>query len=438
MSKQVSISELREEHGRLTKRLEELHALHAKEGREATEEEATEMRNARQRCGEIHTEVTQRGFDLAMEKIRVLKPESGGGEVRLTEVVKSLLSGDSYPEHIDKMNKRGRELITRAGHSAAMGRSICIPLAPEERATFTAGGNAGQNLIQTEFLDILPALRDRLVLTQAGATLWSGLRSNIEIPTYSGSTSNWAGENTTAEDGGGTFGNIKMSPKRLASKLYISQLLLVQDELNVEAYLRNDLLRSVTGKLEATVLSADAHADVKPDGLFTGFTDAPKEINWSQLVGLETKVDAQNAALGKLAYVMHTQLYGATKCIPKFSASPLLEADGSLNTYGAYRTNAVATAAVGDTGTKYGIIFGNWEDLLIGQWGVLELTVDGITKAEEATTRLIVNTYWDVKARRDASFAKAWMTLPASLGGGVTSKGKSLLGEIEDKLEGKK
>ena len=56
---------------------------------------------------------------------------------------------------------------------------------------------------------------------------------------------------------------------------------------------------------------------------------------------------------------------------------------------------------------EYGIVFGNWADLLIGQWGALELMVDPYTKADQALVRIIVNSYWDATPRRSASFAKA-------------------------------
>ena len=67
------------------------------------------------------------------------------------------------------------------------------------------------------------------------------------------------------------------------------------------------------------------------------------------------------------------------------------------------------------SGTDYGALFGNWADLLIGQWGALDLTVDPYTEADKAFVRIIVNSYWDACLRRDKSIAKALFKDPASV-----------------------
>ena len=115
---------------------------------------------------------------------------------------------------------------------------MLIPV--ESRAEITAG-NAGANVIETDFMNIVEPLRDRLVLASAGATMLTGLVSDIDIPAYSGSTSNWANENAAASDGAGTFSKKTMKPKRLTSILKVSRQMLVQDSLGVEAMLRADL-----------------------------------------------------------------------------------------------------------------------------------------------------------------------------------------------------
>lgn len=100
------------------------------------------------------------------------------------------------------MNERGEASLRMSGILPKSGTSLIIPV--ESRAEITAG-SAGANVIETDFMNIVEPLRDRLVLAQAGATILTGLVSDIDIPTYSGSTSNWANENDSATDGAGTF-----------------------------------------------------------------------------------------------------------------------------------------------------------------------------------------------------------------------------------------
>ena len=77
---------------------------------------------------------------------------------------------------------------------------------------------------------------------------------------------------------------------------------------------------------------------------------------------------------------------------------------GMVNGYKTFTTASMASGL--QTGTdEYGIVFGNWADLIIGQWGGLEITVDNLTQATNGAIRLVVNGYFDVVKRRDTSFA---------------------------------
>jgi hypothetical protein len=56
------------------------------------------------------------------------------------------------------------------------------------------------------------------------------------------------------------------------------------------------------------------------------------------------------------------------------------------------------------------IILANWSDLIIGQWGGFDLIVDPYSVAKEGKVRLVINTYWDAKFRRSASYCVADLT----------------------------
>ena len=58
---------------------------------------------------------------------------------------------------------------------------------------------------------------------------------------------------------------------------------------------------------------------------------------------------------------------------------------------------------------EYGIVFGNWADYFLGQWGGLDITVDPYTLATTGMVRLTVNSYWNMGAIRDESFTVASM-----------------------------
>ena len=51
------------------------------------------------------------------------------------------------------------------------------------------------------------------------------------------------------------------------------------------------------------------------------------------------------------------------------------------------------------------IIFGNWNEMTIGQFGGLDLTVDNITGAKSYLVNLILNAFYDVAITRPEAFA---------------------------------
>lgn len=403
MAKELSITELRDEKKQLQSRATELIGLARKEDRKFSSAEEKEVNDAHLRMTEINVEIAGKEARNEGEgrKHDVKAPMS------LRKSLLEMVEGRSFSEDTQKMHEIGGASM-QGFAKRGNGRNLFVPI---EARSFTAtGSDTGKSMIETDFLDILGPLRDRMVLGEAGANFLTGLVGNIDIPSFDGSAAKWEGENTKAKEGGGTFTHKTMKPKRLTSMLTVSKQLLVQDSLGVEAILRADLVASVADALEKAILGNHTHADNKPDGFFTGVAKTGTKFSWDEVVDLETAIDAANLGdAGK--YIMHTQLRGMAKKTVKKSAGALgfiLEPTGEMNGYGALRTNSIAS----DKETAediYGIIFGNWAEYLVGQWGALDLTVDPYTMADEAFVRIIVNSYWDATPRREAAFAKRYM-----------------------------
>lgn len=396
MAKEKTRVELAEERGQLYKKGVDLVNKAKQEKRELSKEEKDQITEIQLRMTEINLELAQR------DAMKFADEHTTGEKFSLRKALLELADGGHYSENIRKMNERGEASLRMSGILPKSGTSLIIPV--ESRAEITAG-TAGTNVIETDFMNIVEPLRDRLVLAQAGATMLTGLVSNIDVPSYSGSTSNWAEENEDAEDGAGTFSKKSMKPKRLTSILRVSRQMLVQDSLGVEAMLRADLINSIASKLEATILGGAETSAEKPDGLFTGYVTASEALSWKGVVNLETTVDLANALMGNTKYIVHTSLVGLAKTTLKKDgvSGYIMSENGQMNGYDTLRTNAVYKKS----GTEWGALFGNWADLLIGQWGALDLTVDPYTEADKAFVRIIVNSYWDSCLRRDNSIAKA-------------------------------
>lgn len=402
MAKEKSINEMRDEVKQLSTRAKEIIEKGKTESRKLNDEENKEVTDTISQINTLNVDIATREAMNAGQG----RTENTPKNFSLRKAILEASEGANFSEETRQMNDVGAASLK--GITTRNGRNLYIPV---EARAFTATGTPekGKSMIETSFLDILAPLRDRLVLAQAGANVLTGLVGNIDIPEYSGASAAWAGENAKAAETGGDFTHKTMKPKRLTAKLHISKQLLIQDSLGVEQMLRGDLINAISSALEATILGNHAHSDEKPDGLFTGYNTPAVDLSWDSLVDLETAMDSDNL-LGDGKYIMHTVLRGKAKKTVKKAAGALgfiLEQDGSLNGYPALHTNAIAKISA--PADAYGIVFGNWADLLIGQWGALDLTVDNVTLADEAMVRIIINSYWDAVPRRSKSFAKALM-----------------------------
>jgi HK97 family phage major capsid protein len=273
----------------------------------------------------------------------------------------------------------------------------------------------GGMMIETEKSGLLMALEDRMVLRSLGTQFLTGLVGNLEKPGIGAVTSAWEGEVDETADGSPGTSQKKMEPHRLASTVIFSKQLKHQTNYNIESVLRDLIYRSVAGKLESTAINGGGANE--PDGLLSASDIAAIALgttganpSWAKLVELETKVAENNADVNSLAYLTNSKVRGFMKSTLKSSgvAGYLMDGDGRLNGYNVGVTNYVPSNLEKSTsGTILSaILFGNFRDLVIGQWAGMDLTFDDKTLARKAQDQMTVNTWWDILVQRAESFAK--------------------------------
>ena len=131
--------------------------------------------------------------------------------------------------------------------------------------------------------------------------------------------------------------------------------------------------------------------------------------NWGHIVALETEVAVDNADVGALAYMTNARVRGRLRTTSKAGTEAIMvwgENNEPLNGYKAFVTNQVRSDLTRGTGTNLSaIFFGNWADLIIGQWGTLDILVDPYTGGTSGTVRVIALQDVDVAVRQPMSFA---------------------------------
>lgn len=312
-------------------------------------------------------------------------------EFRLIKAINDIANNRSVDETAQAVVKAGAEEMRKAGVS--YGGQIQLPTS-ELRAAITVT-TEGEDVVATEIYDILEPLRAKNVLVAAGAKFITGLVGDVQVPSMSAGNVYWEGETASAKDGGETFSAVKLSPKRLTAYVDISKQFLVQDSKSAEALIRQDIINAINSKLEATILGSAAGTGTQPAGMFNGASKV-KIASFKDVCDMEAKIEDANV-IGECKYVVSNKAKAALRNMAKSAKSTELVMEGGAID----GTEVLNTSNV----EEQNVVYGDFSNLAIGQWGSIDLLVDPYTKAGDGQVRLVVNAYFDAKVLRDGAFA---------------------------------
>ena len=309
-------------------------------------------------------------------------------EFRLIKAIRDVANNRSMDEVTKAVANLGAEEMRKSGLS--FGGQIQLPL---ESRTITVASEH-EDVIETEFTNILEPLRAKNVLVEAGAKYLTNLVGDVQVPVMGATNVGWAGEVADAQSGDPSFNHITLQPKRLTAYIDLSKQFIAQDSLAAEQLIREDLVKAINNKLEATILGAGSGSTTEPQGMFDAIS-ATSVSGYSDIVDKEADIEDANVN-GNCVYIMSNKAKAALRAMPKSSKSTQLvfengEVDG---------TKALNTSHVAEK--KY--IYGDFSNLAIGQWGAIDLTVDPYTLARSGQIRLVINAYFDAKILRPTAF----------------------------------
>ena len=414
MAKEKSITDLKDEKKQLSARSKEIIEKAKGEKRQFSSEENEELGANQARMAEINLEIEEREEENRGKRpVKTVTTGNSGFSIRraILAQMNKTEQRDSEAAVIEEATRLHRSVAATAENCG----ELILPLSYQKRAAYTAGTEATTGVvIDEEQQELLLPLEANLVLSQAGGRMMTGLVGNIYWPKHTAAQVFWEGENTEAKDGKGEFSKGKLySPKRLTAYVDISKQLLIQENRSVEGLIRQLLAIAIAQKVEKTALSNAETEENVPDGMFQTLSDVSGVMDWGKVVELETNADLNNALFGNLAYIMHPSLVGKakTKVKDQSGAGGFLfgnDGTGMLNGYRALRTNNIPKG-LRDAKDEFGIVFGNWADYFLGQWGAIDMTVDPYTQATKGAVRLVINSYWNMGMIRPESFTIASM-----------------------------
>ncbi|MCC0048044.1 MAG: phage major capsid protein [Rhodobiaceae bacterium] len=308
-----------------------------------------------------------------------------------------------------------QELAQRAGRSA---EGFFVPSSALSKRTLLTTSNT-TNLVGVDHLGsaFIDSLENETVVLSAGATVLSDLSKDVSIPKMTaGTAAEWIAEGAAPSESTPTFGAVSLQPHQLAARASYTRKMLLQSDPNLEELLRSDLRRQTGIALDAAAITGTGSSG-QPTGVLntSGIGSVAigtngGAITWAKVVELETAVSIDNALMGRLGYVTNSAVTGAMKTIEKASNTAeyiLGENAEKLAGHRFWMSNNVPSDL--DKGSSTGVcsalIFGNWADLLVGEFGMMDLIVDPYTNADKGDVRIVVHSFWDIGVRHAESFA---------------------------------
>ncbi len=271
-----------------------------------------------------------------------------------------------------------------------------------KRAVTVAG--TGSNLVPTEHMaaNYIDLLRNQSMLLRAGAQSLTGLVGDVDIPKLTGGATfeHLTSETDTVTASDPTFATVALSPSEGGAQVVVSRKLQKQSDPSVDALIMATLFADIATGIDLNGITGDGTAGA-PTGIlnFASVGDVTgTTFDWDAAVEFETDVLAANAGLGTMAFLIGAAVNGALKTRVKVATHPVfINENNEINGYPVLVTNQVPAATM---------VFGAYNQLILGLWGAVDLIVDRATQAASGSLVLTAFQDYDWASRHDAAFSK--------------------------------
>ena len=298
---------------------------------------------------------------------------------------------------------------------------ILLPTLTTRAGLDSSTATKGQELKFTQPGEFIDLLRARMKTRALGARVLSGLTGPVSFPKQTGAASgSWVGENSLADV---ADSNLLLTLVTLAIKTYqastsFSRQLLVSaisGSVDAEQLVRDDLAIVHALALDSAGIQGSGAAN-QPRGILNtaGIGSEAGGANgaaatYANMVNLETTVAVANADVENMAYLTTPGQRGKLKQVATLANTANIPVwnDGEVNGYRAEVSTQVPSNLVkGASGAVcHAIIFGDFSQMIYGEWGVLELIVDPFRLKKQGMIETTSFQMADVAIRLAAAFA---------------------------------
>lgn len=288
-------------------------------------------------------------------------------------------------------------------------------------ATGTGGAMVELDLLAESFIEVL---RNQTVTQLLGATYLPGLVGNVDIPRQITATGTyWVGESTAITESEGTFDKVSLRPKTIGALSKVSRLMLLQSTPAIEMLARRDLMAVGALAIDQAALSGSGSAS-QPTGIVNqagvgsvvGGTNGAL-VTFDHIIQLQYATKAANAPQANTGYALNSKTIGYLSTLKATTGSYLWDPQGGLTNNTPDRLKGrpyaesqqlrsnLTKAASGAVCSE--LIYGNWQELLIGEWGVTEIALNPYDSTGFTTGDVLLRMFQtiDIGVRHGASFA---------------------------------
>lgn len=277
---------------------------------------------------------------------------------------------------------------------------------PVKRDLTAASGSGGGYLVATENMSFIELLRNRSVAYRMGARRLSGLVGNVTVPKQTAAaTAYWlSSESTQITEGNQTFGQMALSPKTVGAYTEISRQLLLQSSPDAESIVTMDLatvcgLAVDVGVLRGSGSSGEPTGIVNTSGI--GTLASGTDFAYADILEFQSDVAAANVIPVSGGYVTTPAIAALAMARSRFANTdtPLWEGnlwDGRMAGFQAMSSNQMSSATM---------LFGDWAQVVVGEWGVLEVEVNPYANFQAGIVGIRAMVSMDVGLRYAAAFS---------------------------------
>ncbi|MFO0687495.1 MAG: phage major capsid protein [Myxococcota bacterium] len=283
--------------------------------------------------------------------------------------------------------------------------------------TPTAGGHlVATNLLAGSFIELL---RARSAVMQMAPTVLPGLVGNVDIPRQTAAaTTYWINEGSNTTESNPAFDKVSLAPRTVSARVDMTRKLLLQSTPAIVGILQADMSKQIATAIDQAAINGSGTAPVPRGVLNTAgigsvtYVPTTPLTKFQSVIALLTALAAANADDATSGFITTPEIRAAFMSVfpdPGAGASiwnPARDSEGrsSLLGFPAVVTNNVPKNLGAGT-NEHALIFGNWRELVIGLWGILEINMDPYALADSGGLVMRAFQDLDIAVKHAQSFA---------------------------------